>query len=94
MIQYNPVKCISPPRLLTEANKQSVIINYSYPAIEETIAMFSCDNVGYVLTGPSTSTCMRNGEWVPDPRQVQCEGNVAKTLHQCNSHVMYYNNSY
>ena len=29
---------------------------------------------GLILTGPNTSTCMRNGEWEPDPREVKCEG--------------------
>ena len=27
----------------------------------------------YVLTGPNTTTCMRNGKWVPDPREVECK---------------------
>ena len=73
----NPVKCISPFRLLTEANKQLVIINYSCPAIQGTIAVFSCSSCGYELTGPSTSTCMGNGKWIPDPGQMQCEGKVS-----------------
>ena len=69
------VKCTSPLRLLTEHNKQ-LTLNYSNPALEGTIAVFSCSSSGYLLTGPSTSTCMGNGEWGPDPRQVQCEGKI------------------
>ena len=30
-----------------------------------------------VLTGPTTATCMGNGEWEPDPTEVQCKsGNI------------------
>ena len=38
-----------------------------YPAVEGTSVTFSCPP-GLVLTGPNTSTCMRNGEWEPDPK--------------------------
>ena len=79
--QHNPVKCISPLRLLTDANKQLVIVDYTHPAIEGTIAVFSCSSSGYQLTGPRSAICMGNGEWVPDPRQVQCEGKS-----QCRHH--------
>ena len=29
---------------------------------------------GLVLTGPNSSTCLGNGEWEPDPRDVRCKG--------------------
>ena len=74
------VKCISPLHLLTEANKQFVKVNYSYPTFEGTIAAFTCNTSGYLLAGPSTSTCMGNGEWMPDLRQVHCEGNINMSL--------------
>jgi hypothetical protein len=73
-VKFDPVKCVSPLRLLTEASKQLVIVNYSYPAIEGTTAVFSCSRSGYELNGPQSATCTRNGEWVPDPKQAQCEG--------------------
>lgn len=57
-------------------NEQLVITDYSSPAIEGTVALFSCSRLGYELTGPRSATCTRNGEWVPDPRQVQCQGNL------------------
>ena len=76
-----PVKCASPLHLLAEANKPSVIVHYSYPAIEGNIAVFSCSSSGYELTGPRSATCVGNGEWVPDLRQVQCEGKS-----QCRHH--------
>ena len=76
LIQYITVQCISLLHLLSEENKSMVNANYSHPAIEGTIAVFSCSSCGYMLTGPSTVTCVGNGEWVPDPREVQCEGKV------------------
>lgn len=75
VVQYSinyPVKCDSPLHLLFE---EVVIAEYGYPAIVGTIAVFGCNSSGYVLNGPSTATCMGNGEWIPDPGQVQCEGN-------------------
>ena len=42
-----------------------------YPTIEGISVTFSCPP-GLVLTGPIISTCMRNGEWEPDPRYVKC----------------------
>ena len=34
---------------------------------------YTCPN-GYILTGPNTSVCTGNGEWEPDPGQVECIG--------------------
>ena len=34
---------------------------------------FSC-LPGMVLNGPNSTTCMENGEWEPDPREVACNG--------------------
>ena len=33
--------------------------------------MFTCPT-GSILSGPNSSTCMRNGKWEPDPREVNC----------------------
>ena len=41
--------------------------------LEGTNITFSCPP-GMVLTGPTTVTCMGNGEWEPDPTEVQCKG--------------------
>ena len=46
---------------------------YSIPnvALEGDSVNFTCFS-GFVLTGPNSSTCMGNGEWEPDPREVAC----------------------
>ena len=49
------------------------MISYSRPAIEGTIATFSCP-AELVLTGPNTTTCMENGEWEPDLKETMCKG--------------------
>ena len=65
-------------RLLNEDNERLVIADYSHPAIEGTNVSFSCPP-GLVLTGPSVSMCMGNGEWEPDPSQVECNGKDRST---------------
>ena len=56
----------------TESNS-IIIMNYMDPAIEGTNITFGCPP-DYVLIGPNTTTCMGNGEWEPDPREVECKG--------------------
>ena len=46
-----------------------------YPALEGTNITFSCPP-GLILTGPNTSTCMRNGNWEPNPQRVKCLGEI------------------
>ena len=52
------------------------IIGYTrhIPVMEGINVSFSC-NSSHILRGPSSSTCMRNGEWEPDPMEVECRGN-------------------
>ena len=45
--------------------------------LEGTNINFSC-LPGLVLTGPNSSTCMGNGEWEPNPNEVQCKGEYAR----------------
>ena len=49
------------------------VSGYEQPALEGSMITVSCSS-GLVLIGPSTSTCMKNGKWEPDPRNVECEG--------------------
>ena len=46
------------------------------PPVKETNATLNC-LPGLVLRGPYISTCMGNGEWEPDPREVECLGKVS-----------------
>lgn len=57
-------------------NSTMVIMNYTDPAVEGSNVTFSCPS-GLILTGPSVATCMRNGKWEPDPREVACKGKLA-----------------
>ena len=58
--------------LFNDTNSDSVI-TMDYSATEGTTVTFSCPPQ-YVLIGPNTTTCMGNGEWKPDPREVECKG--------------------
>ena len=49
------------------------VFDFMEPALEESNVTFDC-LLGQILSGPNTSTCMRNGKWEPDPREVICKG--------------------
>ena len=44
------------------------------PPIEGQFITYTCPT-GFILTGSNVSVCTRNGEWEPDPGQVDCIGN-------------------
>ena len=52
-----------------------VVMGYdeSAPVMEGTKVNYTCPP-GLVHSGPTSSTCMQNGEWEPDPREVMCKG--------------------
>ena len=41
------------------------------PVMEGFNISFSCRSE-FKLSGPTSSTCIRNGEWEPDPKEVEC----------------------
>ena len=55
------------------------IIGYIDPAAEGATLSFVCPPQ-YVLNGSNTATCMGNGEWEPDPREVECKGIMTYTI--------------
>ena len=62
------------------SNGSIILMDYFGPAMEGTTVTFQCQCPELVLTGPNTSTCMENGEWEPDPREVECKG-IPDSMH-------------
>ena len=48
------------------------IMGYIDPAVEGSNITISCLS-GRALNGANTATCMGNGNWEPDPREVECK---------------------
>ena len=57
----------------TSVDDSLKFIGYNAPMLEGSNITFSC-LPEYVPIGPNTSICMENGEWEPDPRNVECKG--------------------
>ena len=69
------VTCDLPSQLL----ERSVIVDAEsqvIPHMEGQFITYTCPP-GFVLSGPNASICTRNGEWEPDPGQVDCIGDNA-----------------
>ena len=72
------VTCDLPSQLL----ERSVIVgtgSHENPHIEEQFITYICPP-RFVLSGPNASICTRNGEWEPDPGQVDCIGDYANKI--------------
>ena len=69
-IAYIIAKCYNPGPMVTA---DLIIEGYEDPALEGENITFSC-NDGLTLIGSNSSTCMENGRWEPDPREVNCTG--------------------
>ena len=50
-----------------------IALGYAPPSLKGSIVNFTCP-LGDTLTGPNMSTCMKDGNWEPDPREVSCIG--------------------
>lgn len=66
--------CGHPLQYLFESN--SVIVTgydmiSDWPIMEGANVSFSC-SPDFVFNGPRASTCMENGLWIPNPRDVNC----------------------
>jgi hypothetical protein len=56
----------------------ALAVGYVDPALEGQTIMFICPR-GQILNGSNTATCMGNGEWEPDPREIECTGSTVTT---------------
>ena len=76
------VNCGNP--LINTANGQNNIkrndsvsvLGHNHSAMEGASVNFTCPP-SHVLKGPHSATCMGNGEWEPDPSEVECKGEHA-----------------
>ena len=65
------VGCINPHQ--AAVNSSIRISGHQLSTEEGSNVTFSCPT-GQALTGPNISTCMGNGEWEPDPWELECKG--------------------
>jgi hypothetical protein len=56
-----------------EAQLDNSVEVIGYLSGKGNIISFDCPP-GFVLAGPNSSTCIGNGEWEPEPRDVRCKG--------------------
>ena len=61
-------KCDNPLKLI---QADIITVGYEDPALEGENITFTYPT-GAILSGPNSSACMGNGEWEPDPREVEC----------------------
>ena len=74
-IIYYVGKCDDPLMLI---HNDVIVVGYEDPSLEGESITFTCPT-GAILTGPNSATCMENGEWEPDPREVDCSVLVTTT---------------
>ena len=69
------VKCKYPFQANINDSQSVQLMGYVDPSLEGTMVNFSCPT-GQILIGPTTSTCMENGEWESDPIEsnIKCKG--------------------
>ena len=54
-----------------QVNHSVVVTSYTDLALPGRSVQFSCPPT-LALSGPNSSSCMGNGQWVPDPRETEC----------------------
>ena len=73
VLLLHAVNCGLPSQLL---HHPVTVVNGSqgYPLMEGQVITYTCPP-GFVQTGPNASVCAGNGEWEPDPGEMDCIGN-------------------
>ena len=56
----------------------ALTLGYVNPALEGQTITFTC-LPGQMLNGSNSATCMGNGKWERDPREVECTGIMRTT---------------
>ena len=74
IIQCHAVTCDYPPTQLLHGSFVVITGCDSLPIEGRTIT-YTCPP-GFILAGPNTSVCLGNGEWEPDPGEVECIGDL------------------
>ena len=67
------------------------IEDYDGLSIENTVITFSCPP-GFMLVGPNSATCTRNGEWEPNFAGVMCRTTTGNQLFMSRSLSIYHYN--
>ena len=49
-----------------------LVMGLTNVSLKGDMVTFICSS-GLILTGPNISTCMGNGKWEPDPREIACK---------------------
>ena len=73
IIIVHVVACGHPPTQLLQDSSVVTVTESDTPKTEGQSITFTCP-FGFILTGPNASECTGNGEWEPDPEQVDCIG--------------------
>ena len=79
---YPIVTCGHPFQDRTSGDHLIIIMGYMEPAMEGAAVTLVCPP-RYTLIGPNTTMCMGNGEWEPDPSEVECKGTYCKSFVGC-----------
>ena len=65
----------------TSVDNSLKIVGYNAPMLEGSNISFSCLSQ-CAFIDPNASTCMGNGEWKPDPRNLKCAGIILSTVYE------------
>jgi hypothetical protein len=76
LTSWYTAKCAN---VLYQAHDNIRVIGYSDPALEGSSVTLECISPHLVHMGPNITTCMENGEWEPDPREVNCIGEIVRS---------------